>query len=87
MWEAAGQEIQVALLVLAILSAESPLAKTGDRSTAVSLMDDLGLSNGGRIRNRWRLHDAGTLAVDPSPAEPTRRAANKDRLLELVVNQ
>lgn len=88
MWEANGQEIQVALYVLAVLAAEMPQANASDRKTALSYMDDLGLSNGGRARNRWVIDDAGALRAESKPAgEPAAGgSADKRALLELVVS-
>lgn len=87
MWEAGGQEVQVALYVLAVLAAESPKANASDRKTALSYMDDLGLSNGGRARNRWRRsHDAGTQPESAGPSKPGRDRSERSALLELVVD-
>lgn len=86
MWETNGQEIQVALYVLAVLAAEMPQANASDRKTALSYMDDLGLSNGGRARNRWVIDDAGAARPEPQSSQPASRRSSKDSLLELVVD-
>jgi hypothetical protein len=91
MWERHDQAVQVALYVLAVLAAASPFATAADRGAALRYMDDLGLSNGGRAKNRWVIDDAGHASEPrrdgPPPEQPGSRRAAKDRLLELVVNQ
>lgn len=74
MWEAHRSEVQVALYVLAVLAAEHPRATAADRKAALSYMDDLGLSEGGRARNRWVIDAETTQQVTPTD-DPDRASA------------
>lgn len=74
MWEAHGSGVQVALYVCAVMAADSPKATAADRKAALSYMDDLGLSEGGRAKNRWRI-DAGAPTQVTRPDDPDRASA------------
>lgn len=85
MWEANDQALQVALYVLAVLAADRPRATASDRKAALSFMDDLGLSNGGRAKNRWVIDDPRATEREPA-ATSAPAAAGRSQLLELVVD-
>lgn len=71
MWEAHGSHVQVALYALAVIAAEVPKATAADRRAALSFMDDLGLSEGGRRKNRW--------IIDGQSEEKVTRTDDPDR--------
>jgi hypothetical protein len=68
MWQANGQELEVALYVRAIRIAENPKAKAGDRTLVVRLQEHLGLSQPGLARNRWMIVDDVAMA-ESAPAD------------------
>lgn len=53
MWEANGQQREVALYVRALVTAEAPNARVQERTLVRQLMDDLGVSLIGLHRHRW----------------------------------
>lgn len=71
MWEAHGAEIQVAIYVKAVIAADHRSSSAADRKAAISIMDDLGLSEGGRRRNRW--------IIDEGPQETVTTRDDPDR--------
>lgn len=73
MWQANGQELEVALYVRAVRIAEGPNAKVGDRNLIPRLQEALGLSQPGLARNRWVIVDDAHVTADP-PADGTGRA-------------
>jgi hypothetical protein len=63
-WEARSQELEVALYVRAVVVSERPRASAADRAVVLRFMEDLGLSQSGLARNRWRIVD-GTARPEP----------------------
>lgn len=72
-WEANGQEVEVALYVRALASAEDPGAKVTLRTLVKQQQEALGISLPGLARNRWMI---GT-TVAAEPARPTGRAGGR----------
>lgn len=61
MWEANGQEREVALYVRTLVAAEKPKASAQIRTLIVRWQEVLGLSQPGLLRLRWRI------AGEPAP--------------------
>ena len=83
MWEANGQELEVALYVRAVRIAENPKAKAGDRNLVKQLFEHLGLSQPGLARNRWVIVDDAAAADSPgdtTTARPIPISDARDRL-------
>jgi hypothetical protein len=76
MWERLGWEIQVALYVRTMRHASSPKAAAGVTTNLLRQMVNLGLTEDGMARNRWRIVEE-TASTAPRRA-PTSSA--KDRL-------
>lgn len=57
MWERQGQELEVALFVRSVVAAEKHDATTAVRTLVKQLMESLGISVPGMLRNRWRIGD------------------------------
>lgn len=57
MWQANGQDIEVALYVRAVVAAEKPGASAPARSLVVRMQEALGLNLPGLMRNRWIIAD------------------------------
>lgn len=74
-WERFSQELEAAMLVRAVAVAEHPEASAADRNVVVRLMDSLGVTEGGRAKNRWFI-DAGEERQEPS----RRSTSSRDRL-------
>lgn len=75
-WERFSQELEVALFVRAVRIAEKPGASAADRNVVLRHMDSLGITEGGRAKNRWRIVDE-----DAEKQEPSRRSkSSRDRL-------
>lgn len=55
MWERNGQQVEVALYVRALVTAEGPKATAADRVLVLRFLEQLGLSVPGLARNRWRI--------------------------------
>jgi hypothetical protein len=85
MWEANGQELEVAVYVRTIALAEHPKAVVSARTLLRQQMDALGVTIPGLRMNRWVI-DGGAIdaATDTAPAA-TNRPSVRDRL-SLVVN-
>ncbi len=88
MWEAAGQEIEVALYVRAVRIASSTKAKSGDRTLVFRYQDDLGISQGGLAKNRWIIVDDAAVAPEAPTPDGSGRAPipisdARDRLRKL----
>lgn len=86
MWERLGQEMTVALMVVSLLAAEGPKARSGDRTTSKQLMDALGITLSGMNQLRWTFDDlvdapAVSPAIEPETAAPV---SARDRLLRIV---
>jgi hypothetical protein len=80
MWEANGQELEVAMYVRCIVIAESPMSTAADRTLVLRQAEYLGVSIPGLARNRWRI---GEVPEDEGRATPPARrsaATVRDRL-------
>lgn len=68
MWEANGQELEVALYVRTLREAELPKAPASIRTLLVRMQEHLGLSQPGLARNHWII-DSGNEIEVPADAE------------------
>lgn len=64
MWERQGQELEVALYVRSLVTAEAHNAPTNTRTLVRQQMEALGISVPGMLRNRWRIEE-----VEPEAEE------------------
>jgi len=55
MWERMHQEREVAMYVRQVVRAEAPKASASDRTLVLRMLENLGLSQPGLARNRWRI--------------------------------
>lgn len=77
MWEQSGLEFEVALYVRNLAMAEVP-GSPANRSTLVKqLMEDLGLTEAGLARNRWRIVDDSKRSKS---SRPRSRSSARDKL-------
>lgn len=67
MWEQHGQEVIVALYVRRLSESELPGSQVTLGTLVRQLQEDLGISNSGLQRNRWKIADS----VGPQVDEPT----------------
>lgn len=74
-WERERQEIGVAMYVRTLVAAEKHDARTNTRTLLKQLREDLGISNSGMLRNRWRIAD-----VEPQADEEQTGGSARDRL-------
>ena len=74
-WERERQEIGVAMYVRTLVAAEKHDARTNTRTLLKQLREDLGISNSGMLRNRWRI---GEVAAEPE--EVDEGTSSRDRL-------
>jgi hypothetical protein len=74
MWEAQGQELEVAMYVRCVAAAERRDATVAARTLVRQQQEALGLSVPGLLRNRWRIAPAvpEVEAVAPRPVGGTR---------------
>ena len=73
MWEAAGQEREVANFVRTQVEAEQRGASAALRALVLRMEEHLGLSQPGLARNRWIIVDDKQLAEpDQPPGAPAR---------------
>jgi hypothetical protein len=76
-WERLGWTVQVALYVRTLSAAARPKASAGTTTNLLRQMENLGLTEAGMARNRWRI-------VEDAPAAATVRrpagASARDRL-------
>lgn len=83
MWEAYGQQVEVAMYVRLMAVVEDPgnKANTSERQKLFrQYLDSLGLSVQGMLRNRWKIEaDSESSKDDGKPTAPRRRSA-RDRL-------
>jgi hypothetical protein len=82
MWEAMGQQDEVAMYVRCFVEAERVDGRIDIKKLVRQYADSLGLSMQGMLRNRWKVAPAAE-AVGPSEsaAEPApRRRSARDRL-------
>lgn len=77
MWEANGQEREVALYVRTLVAAEKPKASAQIRTLIVRWQEVLGLSQPGLLRLRWRI--AGEPAPQAGRATGTEGPSAKAR--------
>ena len=75
MWEANGQELEVALYVRSVADAESHRAPVASRTLVRQQMDALGLTVPGLRSNRWRIGET----ADPK-TRTKARSSSKSRL-------
>lgn len=71
MWEAAGQEREVANFVRTQAEAEKRGAPSALRTLVLRMEEHLGLSQPGLARNRWTIVDDTAIAPTPGPGEGT----------------
>lgn len=77
MWEASGQELEVALYVRTLREAEVPKAAASIRTLLVRMQEHLGLSQPGLARNHWII-DSG------SPDEATKPVQEPGRPIPIA---
>lgn len=75
MWERNRQQLEVALMVRAVVKAEGPKATPPDRTCVRQMFEALGLSLPGLKMHRWRIVDDEEQAAPASP-----RTSARDRL-------
>jgi hypothetical protein len=87
MWEANGQELEVALYVRTLREAEHPKAAASIRTLLVRMQEHLGLSQPGLARNHWII-DSGAAEPTAAPDDPRPTATSdaRDRM-RLVVSR
>lgn len=74
-WERFSQELEAAMYVRAVAVAEGSEASAADRNVAIRLADSLGVTAGGRAKNRWYI-DTGEERQEPA----RRSTSSRDRL-------
>lgn len=81
MWDALGQEWEVAFFVRKLVEAEQPRASVELRKSIRQDLDSLGLSVQGMLKNRWKIADAvpESGADSPAPKAGNRKSA-RDRM-------
>lgn len=79
MWEANGQENEVALYVRSLEDAENPEASVAARQLIKQQMEALGISIPGLRANRWIIGEPPVARANPRPPSPDRQSA-KDRV-------
>jgi hypothetical protein len=67
MWEASGQELEVALYVRTLREAELVGSGAAIRTLLVRMQEHLGLSQPGLARNRWLIVEDARVADPASP--------------------
>lgn len=77
MWEASGLEFEVALYVRNLQLAEQPTSPANRSTLVKQLMEDLGLTEAGLARNRWRIVDA---SAPSRQQKPRSRSSARDKL-------
>lgn len=75
MWERQGQELEVALYVRSVVAAENHEASTAARTLVKQLMEALGISVPGLLRNRWRIAPAPATDAGAAPVAATSSRA------------
>ena len=76
MWERQGQELEVALYVRSLVTAEAHNAPTNTRTLVRQQMEALGISVPGMLRNRWRIEEVSVDVdgeVDEDVDDPRNR--------------
>lgn len=72
MWERQGQELEVALYVRSLVTAEAHNAPTNTRTLVRQQMEALGISVPGMLRNRWRIEDVSAVSDEDVEEEDVR---------------
>lgn len=67
MWEANGQELEVAMYVRSFRQAEAPTAVVALRTLVRQQMDALGLTTPGLRANRWIIVEPESIEQSPQP--------------------
>lgn len=80
MWERHGLALKVALYVRKLARAEQPRSSVELLKGLNSDMDDLGLSEGGMARNRWRRVDVAAVSAQAPKASSAAPESAKARL-------
>lgn len=85
MWEANGQELEVALYVRTIRESELPGAKVALRTLLVRMQEHLGLSQPGLARNHWIIDAGGPELVEmtEAPRPPIATSDARERMREV----
>ena len=73
-WEMYGRELEVAMYVRGVVTAEKPGASVAARTLILRQQDSLGLTIAGLQRNRWII-SADDAPVDSLGEKPVRRTA------------
>ena len=82
MWEAYGQQVEVAMYVRLMAVVEDPdnKANTSERQKLFrQYLDSLGLSVQGMLRNRWKIESPASSAANPDTESTPRRRSARDR--------
>lgn len=83
MWEANGQEVEVAIYVRTLAVAEVVDASIASRNLLKQQMEQLGISQPGLRSNRWRIGDAASPQNATGTAGRTRpRASGRLKVVE-----
>jgi hypothetical protein len=80
MWEVHGLELEVAVYVRTLVSAESPKATAAERTLLMRQQENLGLSMPGLARNKWRITGVGPPAPAPRSPRSAQGSSARDRL-------
>lgn len=80
-WEANGQEIEVALYVRSLIAAEKTDAATNARTLVKQQQEALGLSLPGLLRNHWKIEDSRPTETKQRPAASASQARNRFRVV------
>jgi len=82
MWEAYGQQVEVAMYVRLMAIVEDPgnKANTSERQKLFrQYLDSLGLSVQGMLRNRWKIESPESSAMDSDTGSTPRRRSARER--------
>lgn len=87
-WERNGQQVEVALYVRAVATAEQPRATAAARGLVVRMQETLGISLTGLARNKWRIESKAEQAATARTGQTKRvapvRKSSRTRLLKVV---
>lgn len=87
MWEANGQELEVALYIRSLREAERAGASTSLRNLVLRQQTNLGLNQPGLAYNHWIISDSSPEdAAAPARARSAVVSTARDRLLRLVTD-
>lgn len=81
-WEANGQEDEVALFVRAFADAESPKSPVAARQLVKQLQETLGISLPGMLRLRWKIEANTPAATDTRPAPAAGSARSRLKVVD-----